>query len=445
MSKIYIVTLGCDKNRVDGEVMIGYLRAAGFETTDTPQDAHAIIVNTCGFIRDAVQESIDMILELAEYKKDGSCKGLVIVGCMARRYEKEIRETIPEADDCIGVGEYQAIVNSVERLTGTPAKKDGNGKSGSVLSHRLLAREDAEAKHIAYVKIADGCDNNCTYCTIPSIRGPYKSRPMDEILEECRELVEAGAKELVLVAQDTALYGSDLYGAKKLPELLGRISDTSGAEWIRLMYVYPEHITQSLVTAIAELPNICNYIDMPIQHCHDRIIAEMGRKAGKNELFSLVRVLRERIPGITIRTTVMVGFPGESDEEFKVLYDFIEEVRFDRLGVFPYSQEEGTPAALMAGQTPEETKLSRLDSIMNLQQKIHFANAERQVGEVIPVMIDYADEGGFVGRTAGDAYEVDAVVYVSSPRMLSPGEIVNVKIVKAHEYDLRGDVYESAE
>jgi len=437
-NKIFVITLGCDKNRVDGEVMIGHLRGAGFETVNAPENALAIIVNTCGFIQDAVRESIDMILELAEHKKHGSCKGLVIVGCMAKRYEAEIKETIPEADACIGVGEYQSIVDCVKDLIGVP---ENNSRASSDL--RLLAREDAVDGHIAYVKIADGCDNNCTYCTIPSIRGSYVSRPKEEIIEECKQLVGAGAKELVLVAQDTALYGSDLYGAKKLPELLSEISATSGAKWIRLMYVYPEHITQNLIAALADLPNLCKYIDMPIQHCHDEIVASMGRSAGKNELFSLIRVLRERVPGITIRTTVMVGFPGEREEEFKVLYDFVKDAKFDRLGVFPYSREEGTPAASMKKQVSEDTKLSRLDRIMTLQQKIHFAKAEGRIGGVVPVIIDRADaDGEYIGRTQGDAYEVDAIVYVASSNPLSPGEIVDVKITGADEYDLRGDVYE---
>jgi len=489
MSKIYLISLGCDKNRIDGEVMIGTLRNAGHKVIDDPTQAEGIIVNTCGFIRDAVQESIDMVLELASYKQEGNCRALIVVGCMAERYRQEIKDTIPEADAIIGVGEYGDIARVVEGLLGIPslalsesasASADGlqavsgaasviadnEGMSDPYLS-RLAARHDDAIPHVAYVKISEGCDNHCTYCTIPSIRGAYRSRRMESILEECRLLVNAGARELVLVAQDTALYGTDIYGEKKLPELLGKIAAESSAVWIRLMYAYPEHITPELIKTMAALPQICKYIDMPIQHSEDSILSRMGRSGSKAELKNLIRNMREKIPGIAIRTTIMVGFPGETAENYKSLYSFVREVKFDRLGVFPYSREEGTPAAKMPKQVKDEVKQSRLNRLMILQQKIHFAKQKSYIGQTLAVMVDNqyqptdseasaldtirADienpENGFngvpstymyTGRTQNDAYEVDATVHFSSPEPLAAGQICKVTILGANEYDLLG-------
>ena len=433
MSCVYVVSLGCDKNRVDGEVMIGCLRNAGYEVVDSPKQAQAIVVNTCGFIKDAVQESIELILELAEYKKTHICEFLIVVGCMAQRYREEIFTEIPEIDEVMGVGEYEKIVEIVgARLA---ARLDAS----ATVNPRLAARTDAKHPHIAHVKIAEGCDTNCTYCTIPSIRGPYKSRPMEEIIAECSSLVESGAKELVLVAQDTALYGEDIYGTKKLPELLKKISAT-GAKWIRLMYVYPEHITPKLLSAIAEVDNVCKYVDMPIQHCEEKILKSMGRGSGKYELTNLIRVMRETIPGIYIRTTLMVGFPGETAQDFNCLCDFVEEVRFDRMGVFPYSPEEGTPAAVMTNQVKESTKKTRYKKLMQLQQKIHFEKQKSLVGTVLEVIIDdfIPDEGCYVGRPYFDAPETDSVVYFSSDVNLSPGNFCHVLVMESENYDLRG-------
>lgn len=441
IGKVYFASLGCDKNRVDGEVMIGTLRMAGYEVLNNPEDARAIIINTCGFISDAVQESLDMVFELAEYKKSGNCRALVIAGCMAQRYKDEIKKHIPEADAFVGVGENEKIAEVVAGLIGNPAggnADDMHGKSGDALLARLFARRDSEASHIAYVKIAEGCDNHCAYCTIPQIRGAYKSRPKEEILEECRVLVEAGATELVLVAQDTSLYGTDIYGAKKLPELLREIASTSGAQRIRLMYVYPEHITSALIDAIAETPQICKYIDVPIQHSEDSVLFRMGRTGGKRELEQLICVLRDRIPGIAIRTTLMVGFPGETEENFRNLYNFAKKNKFDRMGVFPYSREAGTPAAEMPCQVKEETKQERLHKIMVLQQKIHFAKQREYVGQTLPVIVDIYENGYYIGRTQYDAYEVDAVVNFSSQTKLNLGQIYPVKITAAEDYDLRG-------
>ena len=469
MSKIFLVSLGCDKNRVDGEVMVGTLRVNGFDVVNNPEEAVAIIINTCGFISDAVQESLEMIFALAEHKKNGKCRALIIVGCMAERYKNEIAQKIPEADAFVGVGEYEKIAELVKRILGTEKnfsaseknfsshEKNENEKnfSSHENSHaheenknekifpRLAARFDAEASHIAYVKIAEGCDNHCSYCTIPSIRGAYVSRPKNEILRECKLLVEAGAVEIIIVAQDTALYGKDI--GENLPQLLREIAAT-GAKRIRLMYAYPEHITPSLIDALAKIPQMCRYIDMPIQHSEYAVLSRMGRAGGKRELEQLIRVLRDRIPGIAIRTTVMVGFPGETSDDFENLYDFAEEMRFDRLGAFPYSREEGTRAAEMPAQIRSDVKQKRLHKIMELQQKIHFEKQREYVGKILPVIVDSRDENGdYVGRTEFDAYEVDTVVNFSSQKILRAGQICDVKIIEAFEYDLRGVFCESAE
>jgi len=434
MSNVYLVSLGCDKNRVDGEVMIGTLRNAGYDVVPDPADATAIIVNTCGFIRDAVQESIDLVLELVEYKNHGECQALIVVGCMAQRYRTEIEKEIPEADVIIGVGEYDNIANVVQNLIGTPKKPITNSQIS-----RIAARSDDIAPHIAYVKIAEGCNNHCTYCTIPSIRGAYKSRKIEDILEETRQLTASGAKEIVLVAQDTALYGIDIYGEKKLPELLKQLAQDSNALWIRLMYVYPEHITQELIDTMANLPQVCKYIDMPIQHSEDEIISKMGRKGSKTALQKLIKNLRTKMPDITIRTTLIVGFPGETVETFKNMYRFVSTIKFDRLGVFPYSREDGTPAATMPKQVKENIKHARLGRIMALQQQIHFKKQELQIGKTLPVIVDSQSETGeYIGRTQGDAYEVDGVVIFTSKEKLIQGNVVQVKILGSDQYDLRG-------
>jgi len=414
--------------------MIGTLRTAGFAVIHDPAEAKVIIVNTCGFIREAVQESIDLILELSEHKTSGKCQALIIVGCMAARYRSEISESIPEADLIIGVGEYENIANVVAGLVGAP-KAVGNETNLA----RLAARSDDITPHIAYVKIAEGCNNHCTYCTIPAIRGPYKSRPMDVILEESRQLVAVGARELVLVAQDTALYGTDIYGEKKLPDLLRELAKTSGATWIRLMYAYPEHITAELISTMAELPQICKYIDMPIQHSENSVLQSMGRASTTENLRQLIETLRTEIPDIAIRTTLIVGFPGEATRVFEKMHRFVSEIKFDRLGVFPYSREEGTPAADMPRQVGESTKLKRRDQIMDLQQQIHFAKQVAHVGKIVPVMVDSQNEDGcYVGRTEWDAFEVDTIVNFSSKEELVQGNVYPVKILDTDQYDLRG-------
>jgi len=433
-NNFYLISLGCDKNRVDGETMLGTLCNAGYNLVNDPSAANVIIVNTCGFIREAVQESIDLILELSEHKISGECQTLIVVGCMAERYRNEIMEAIPETDIIVGVGEYEGIADVVAKFV-APAEKPTTDK----VTARLAARAHDAIPHIAYIKISEGCDNHCTYCTIPSIRGPYKSRAMEEIVDECIQLVQAGAKELVLIAQDTALYGVDIYGTQKLPELMRKIAKKSGGSWIRLMYAYPEHITQELVDAMAELPQVCKYIDMPIQHSEDYIIKKMGRKGSRKQLENLIATLREKIPDITIRTTLIVGFPGESTAHFNKLYSFVKKMEFDRLGVFPYSQEEGTPAAKMPNQVRESTKLKRMESIMDLQQQIHFDKQRNKIGKILPVMVDFKrDDGYYSGRTQWDAFDVDSLVVFSACEDIPDGEICLVKITDSDQYDLRG-------
>ena len=441
MNRVYVLTLGCDKNRVDGEVMIGSLRLAGYPVVDSPEKAEVIVVNTCGFIREAVNESIEMILELAKYKKTHGCRALVVVGCMAERYRDEILKDLPEIDACVGVGQYEKIGEIVGRAGNTSSDiPDATSPIAVGRSLRLAARTDAKMPHIAYVKIAEGCDTNCTYCTIPSIRGAYKSRLFEDIVLECRELVASGVKEIILVAQNTALYGEDIYGTRKLPELLAQIGKT-GVAWLRLMYVYPEHVTPKLVDSIAGIDCIVKYIDIPLQHCEDSVLKKMGRGFGKYEITSLIRVLRERIQGLALRTTLMVGFPGETDEEFQSLCDFVRETGFERMGVFPYSQEAGTPASRMKHQVKDAKKRARYEELMLLQQKIHFESQKKYVGKTLSVMVDefLPDEGTYTGRAYFDAPVTDSVICFTSETCLSPGDFCNVFITETDGYDLVGE------
>lgn len=464
MTNVYLLSLGCDKNKVDGEVMLGQLLAGGFTPVDEPGDADAIIVNTCGFIREAVQESIDLILEMAAYK-EGRCKALVVTGCMTERYRDEMAGEIPEVDAVLGVADRSKIV---EVLEGFVKQKPSRREGVSPIQYRLLARKNTLHPHIAYVKIAEGCDNRCAYCTIPAIRGGYKSRPMAEIMEECKALVEDGVRELILVAQDTALYGMDLYGEPRLAVLLRELDanfreNFSNVVWIRILYAYPEHITPDLICAIAELPSVCKYLDMPIQHSEDTVLKRMGRNGSRDALKDLIRRLREQIPGIALRTTLMVGFPGETVKEFNSLFNFIKEMQFDRLGVFPYSQEGGTPAATMPKQVRKETKQIRRDRIMALQQEIHMREQQKKVGIPLTVIVDEPVTGGipltklhakrlseegdippgtgdynYIGRPQSDAPEVDAIIRFTSQTNLTPGQMVTVLPTDSDEYDLQG-------
>ena len=463
---LYLLTLGCDKNRVDGEVMLGRLVATGaFSPITDPGLADVIIVNTCGFIREATQESINAILEMAAYKSDAKapCRALIVTGCMSERYREETKADIPEADAVLGVKDTDTIAEVVAEILGIEISvmpKDSN------LS-RASSSPYIHNRHIAHIKISDGCNNACAYCTIPSIRGPYKSRPIEDILTECQLMLDASARELVLVAQDTALYGVDLYGEPRLHELLHAIAKLPQQPWIRLMYAYPEHITREIIQAMADLPNVCKYIDMPIQHSETEVLKRMGRKSTRESLLALISNLRESIPGIALRTTLMVGFPGETVENFRGLYNFAKEVKFDRLGVFPYSREEGTKAATMPKQVKEPVKHTRRDRLMRLQQRIHYEKQQAKIGCIMDVIIDEVSDahnipasGNFnneqyvkvnsdkiyIGRTEHDAYEVDAVVRFTAPdnSQLKPGDIVKVTITEADEYDLQGMWYDES-
>jgi len=457
---VYLLTLGCDKNRVDGEVMLGRLAETGvFVPVNYPAGAEVIIVNTCGFIREATQESIDTILEMASYKADPSapCRVLIVTGCMSERYREETKSELPEADAVLGVRDGDTIVEVVSGLLGVEIATAGTDPNHS----RAAISQYVHNRHIAHIKISDGCDNACAYCTIPGIRGPYVSRTMEDILAECQLLLDASAREFVLVAQDTALYGIDLYDKPRLHELIRAIAALPGKPWVRLMYAYPEHVTPEIIQAIADLPNVCKYIDMPIQHSETEVLRRMGRKSTKEGLIDIVNTLREKIPDIAIRTTIMVGFPGETVEDFRGLYNFVKDIQFDRLGVFPYSREEGTPAATFPRQVKEEVKHTRRDRLMLLQQKLHQEKQQSKIGQTMDVIIDEeanTPEGGFsypppldnangdehfkhyTGRTQHDAYEVDAVVHITAPasRLIQAGDIIKVKINNADEYDLQG-------
>ena len=420
--KLYMISLGCDKNRVDSEKLLSGLleQYPGSEVTDDPEEADLAIINTCSFIGPAKEESINTIIEMGEYKESAKLKKLIVAGCLVERYRDEIRKELPEVDEVISVSEY------VEKLD------------------RQLKRVESGECYTQYLKIAEGCDKYCTYCIIPKLRGHYRSVPMESLLAEAASLVENGARELILVAQETTLYGTDLYGHKALPELLDKLSSLEGLEWIRILYCYPEEIDEALVEAIARNPKVCHYLDIPIQHASDRILKAMNRRTREAELREKIALLRERIPDIALRTTLITGFPGETEADFDILKRFVTEERFDRLGVFPYSQEEGTPAAEMQPQLPERVKQQRQDAIMALQQSIAFEKAEEQIGRSLRVMISGYDPENhvYVARSYMDAPDIDSFVYVDGGenRNLMAGDMVNVRIVSSDGYDLIGEM-----
>ena len=439
---IYFVSLGCDKNLVDSEMMITDLRKSGYILTDDASEADIIVVNTCCFIGDAKEESINSLLEFAAYKED-RCKLLVATGCLAQRYHEEIKTEIPEVDLIVGTMGYEDLAYKIDE-----ALKANNVveslKDINYLPTPLTDRDSMSGGYYAYLKIAEGCDKCCTYCVIPKVRGKYRSVPMDNLIAQAEHLVQNGAKELILVAQETTLYGKDLYGSKSLPELLKRLSDIEELRWIRILYCYPEEITDELIEAIAGLPKVCNYLDIPIQHGSDNILKKMGRWTDQKEIINIVDKLRERIPDIALRTTLITGFPGETEEDFEELKAFVEKMRFDRLGVFTYSQEEDTPAAEMEDQITEDIKEARRDEIMKIQQKISFEKSEEHIGEDMDVMIEGSlpDEGVFIARTYMDAPDVDGYVFIKSDWHLESGDFVKVEITGAKEYDLIGEIIE---
>ena len=443
--KIFFVSLGCDKNLVDSEKMLGILSGKGYEFTDDEADADIIIINTCCFIGDAKEESISEIIRLGELKQSGKLKVLIAGGCLAQRYADEIFGDLPELDAVIGTMSIGRIAEVLDEVLENKSLGKEDAKVKEVLpldtkpfadSHRSLTT----GGHYAYLKIAEGCDKRCTYCIIPYVRGSYRSIPMEDLVKEATSLAEGGVKELILVAQETTLYGKDIYGHKALPELLKKLCAIEGISWIRILYAYPEEITDEIIDVMADEPKICKYLDLPIQHCSDDMLRRMGRRTSKKSIEELIEKLRTRIPGICLRTSLISGFPGETQEEFEELYRFDNETEFDRLGVFTYSREEGTPAAEMEDQIDEKTAVSRRDEIMELQQAVSFDLNESHVGEELEVLIEgyLPDEHVYVGRTYRDAPGVDGLFFVNFEGELMTGDIVRARVTEALGYDLSG-------
>lgn len=438
--KILFISLGCDKNLVDSEKMLALLAEKGYGFTDDEAEADIVVINTCCFINDAKQESIDTILEMAELRKNGALKALVVAGCLAQRYREEIQKEIPEVDMIIGVSAIDEITQALDRfLSGQKENYYGSpDKKPYADTKRILTT----GGHYAYLKIAEGCDKHCTYCVIPKVRGSYRSIPMESLVKEAEILAAEGVKELVIVAQETTLYGIDLYGKKSLPGLLRRLCRIEGLHWIRVLYCYPEEIDDELIRVIKEEPKICHYLDLPIQHGCDTILKRMGRRTTSKELVEVIGKLRREIPDICIRTTLITGFPGETEEEHEELLDFVERMEFDRLGVFTYSQEEDTPAAAMPGQIPEEIKEERRSQLMELQQEIAFDAAVSMEGKLVDAMVEgkVADEDAYVARTYKDAPNVDGFLFINTKRALMTGDFVKCRITGAYEYDLIGEL-----
>lgn len=438
--KILFISLGCDKNLVDTEVMLGMLASRGYEMTNDEQEADIIVINTCCFIHDAKEESIQNILDMAEYKKSGSAKALIVTGCMAERYRQEILDEIPEVDEVLGTTAYDRILDAVDAaLAGQHEVMTANLDALPLPETKRLVTTGG---HFAYLKIAEGCDKHCTYCIIPKIRGNFRSVPMERLLKEAQDLAEQGVKELILVAQETTLYGKDLYGEKSLPKLLRELCKISGIRWIRILYCYPEEITDELIQVMKEEPKICHYLDLPIQHANDTILKRMGRRTSKQELIDIVQKLRKEIPDICLRTTLITGFPGETQEQHEEVMEFIDTLEFDRLGAFTYSPEEDTPAATFEDQIDEAVKEDRQADIMELQQEIAFDKAEDMIGREVLVMIEgkVADENAYVGRTYRDAPNVDGLIFINTDVELISGDFAKVKVTGALDYDLIGEL-----
>ena len=437
--KIFFVSLGCDKNLVDSEMMIGMLAEKGHVITDDEKEAEVVVVNTCCFILDAKQESIDTILQMAELKKNGKMKVLIVTGCLGERYREEIQSEIPQVDAILGTNSFDLIAEAIDEVM--EGKKQNHFNDIQAVPVHGKKRMVTTGGHYAYLKIAEGCDKHCTYCIIPKIRGNFRSVPMDVLVEEATKLAEDGVKELILVAQETTVYGKDLYGEKSLPKLLKKLAAIEGLQFIRLLYCYPEEITPELIQVIKEEPKICHYLDMPIQHAADPILKRMGRRTNNEQLRNIITTLRKEIPDICLRTTLITGFPGETAKDFAVLKEFVKEMKFDRLGVFPYSAEEGTPAVKMKKQVPSFIKNRRKNIIMKMQQQIAFDKAEEMIGRKLEVLIEgkLPEEGVFIGRTYKDAPNVDGMIFVNSDRELVTGDVVTVGVTDFHEYDLIGE------
>ncbi len=439
---IGMVSLGCAKNQTDAEIMLGILADKGYTLTGDPAEAEVIIVNTCGFIESAKQESIDTVLEMAEYKKTGKCRLLIMSGCLAQRYASDITTELPEVDAVVGVGDYDRIAEVIERASSYEhiiecTDKNRNAPEG-------LPRILTTPSYVAYLKIAEGCDNNCTYCAIPLIRGHYRSRRIEDIVAEARDLAASGVKELIVIAQDTTRYGIDLYGEYKLAELLRELERVDGIEWIRVHYFYTEAVTDELIDVMAKSTKICHYIDMPVQHCSDAVLKRMGRRTNKAEIVERIAAIRAAMPDVVIRTSIIAGFPGETEEQFEELCAFLKDIRFDRMGAFAYSEEEGTPAVRLDGLLDEETKERRCAALMELQRGISYENNRARLGSVVEVIAEGYDEESFLyyGRSRGDSIDVDGKVYFAAEDEVFPGNIVRVKILDCDEYDLTGEVIE---
>ena len=437
---LLFISLGCDKNLVDSEVMLGLLAKEGYQMVDDEQEADVIVINTCCFIHDAKEESIQTILEMAQYKEEGRLKALIVTGCLAQRYQQEILNEIPEVDAVLGTTAYTEIARAIEEALEGKGKVTTEDLNALPLTdpHRIVTT----GGHYAYLKIAEGCGKHCTYCIIPKLRGDYRSVPMESLIAEAKDLAEQGVRELILVAQETTLYGKDLYGEKSLYRLLKELCRIDGIRWIRILYCYPEEIDDPLIQVIKEEKKICHYLDLPIQHASDEVLRRMGRRTSKEQLKAVIGKLREEIPDICLRTTLITGFPGETKEQHEELMEFVDEMEFDRLGVFTYSPEEDTPAAEMPDQIPEEIKEERQAELMELQQDIAFDAAEDMIGKEVLVMVEgkVADENAYVGRTYKDAPGVDGLIFINTEEELMSGDFAKVKVTGALEYDLIGEL-----
>nr|WP_317362554.1 30S ribosomal protein S12 methylthiotransferase RimO [uncultured Blautia sp.] len=440
MKKVLFISLGCDKNLTDSEEMLGMLVENGYEITNDETEAEVIVINTCAFIHDAKEESVNTILEMARYKEEGICKALLVTGCLAQRYKEEIVGEIPEVDAVLGTASYDEIIKALNQVFSGESFLEF--KDINSLPKHSRKRVITTGGYFEYLKIAEGCDKHCTYCIIPKLRGNFRSIPMEQLLSQAEYLAEQGVRELILVAQETTVYGKDLYGEKSLHILLKKLCQIPGIQWIRVLYCYPEEIYPELIQTMKEEPKICHYLDLPIQHCSDRILKRMGRRTTKQELVDIVETLRREIPDIILRTTLITGFPGETQEDHEELMEFIDTMEFDRLGVFTYSPEEDTPAAIMPEQIDEEVKLDRQAELMELQQEISLDKGNDKIGSVVEVMIEgkVADENAYVARTYGDAPNVDGYIFVNTDTELMSGDFARVHVTGALEYDLIGEL-----
>lgn len=438
--KVLFISLGCDKNLADSEEMLGLLTGKGHEIVDSEEEAEVIVINTCCFIHDAKEESIENILEMAEYKKAGTCKVLIVTGCMAQRYKEEIIEEIPEVDAVLGTTSYMDILKAIDEAC--EGRHFQEFRDINELPEDSGRRVLTTGGHYGYLKIAEGCDKHCTYCIIPSLRGRFRSVPQERLIAQAEHMAEQGVKELILVAQETTMYGTDLYGKKTLHLLMKELCRIKGIRWIRVLYCYPEEIYDELIQVMKEEKKICHYLDLPIQHASDRILKRMGRRTTRAQLTATIEKLRKEIPDIVLRTTLITGFPGETEEDHQELMEFVDEMEFDRLGAFTYSPEEGTPAETMEDQIPEEIKEERRDEIMELQQEISLEKGNDRIGQELLVMIEgkVSGESAYIARTYGDAPKVDGYIFVQTGELLMTGDFAKVRVTGALEYDLIGEL-----